>query len=78
MIFSLQAAEPATVTVETEGAIPPEVADQVIESATAALEDVDKAKAEADEVQIDPVPGLGTGVSFPGRQATHLNIRAQS
>lgn len=40
--------------------IPPEVANQVIESATAALEDVEKAKAEADEVKIDPVPGLGT------------------
>ena len=59
-----QAAEPATVTVETEGTIPPEVANQVIENATAALEDSDKAKADADEVQIDSVPGLATGVSI--------------
>lgn len=41
-------------TVETEGVIPPEVANQVVESATAALEDLEKAKVEADEVKVDP------------------------
>ena len=53
-------------TVETDGAIPPEVANQVVESATAALEEVEVAKQEADEVKVESaVPGLAeTEVSF--------------
>lgn len=45
-----QEAAPVGVTVETEGAVPPEVANAVVENATIALADVEKAKEGAEEV----------------------------
>ena len=51
-------------TVETEGVIPPEVANQVVESATAALEDLEKAKVEADDVKVDFAALGGAEVSL--------------
>ncbi len=63
-------------TVETDGAIPPEVANQVVESATAALEEVEVAKQEADEVKVESaVPGLAeTEVSFCERDVAKRSL----
>lgn len=66
---------PVAVTVETEGAIPPEVAAQVVENATEALQDVEQAKAHADEVvEVVEAPAAVEGAAVPTPTQVELRL----
>ena len=63
----VQAFEQPAVRVETEGVVPPEVASEVVELASAALTDLEKAKETADEVVEAPATqgeGVNPSLSF--------------